>query len=181
MIIIACLAIGLAMRLGTRTDLKSLESVRISGEAWLVALLLCQAVAPALHATGPTARLAYYGWLSTFPLMAAVAWTNRRFAGMSILCAGLAMNFLVIAVNGGMPVFVSAAALVRAGAATSLIPQNDFVHVLASGHTWMPWLADVIPLPGPSWLRAVASPGDVLLFAGVMAFLGGSRNMRHSD
>jgi len=51
------------------------------------------------------------------------------------------------------------------------IAATDFVHVAASAATRLPWLADVIPVTGPSWLRSVASPGDLMLFAGIVAFL----------
>ncbi|MCX8007369.1 MAG: DUF5317 domain-containing protein, partial [Coriobacteriia bacterium] len=47
----------------------------------------------------------------------------------------------------------------------------DLVHRPLTDDTVAPWLADVIPVPGPKGLRAVVSIGDLLLVAGVGWFL----------
>jgi hypothetical protein len=177
-IIVICLLVGLALRIATGRGLHSLSEAQLKGETFLVGLLVAQAVVPLLDLTGPGARIAYYVWLCTFPCMAVVAWLNRRSPGMAVLGVGLALNFAVIAVNGGMPVFGEAVAMVKAGAQAAAIPPGDFVHVLGTAATRLPWLADVVPLPGPAWLRAVVSPGDLLLFAGIVGFLGGVQKMR---
>ena len=70
-----------------------------------------------------------------------------------------------------MPVFSVAAAAVRGPLATVVISASDFVHVLGGAATRLPWLADALPLPGPIWLRALASPGDILLFVGIVSFV----------
>lgn len=178
MIIALCLLAGIAIRVATGRGLHSLTATQLRGEVFLMALLAAQATLPMLQLTGSGARIAYYVWLATFPCMATIAWLNRRAPGMAILGVGLVLNFAVIAANGGMPVFPQAVALAKPGAMTVAIPPTDFVHVLGSQITRLPWLADVVPLPGPSWLRMVASPGDLLLFAGIAAFLGGTANMR---
>jgi hypothetical protein len=177
-IIAVCLLGGVALRLGTGRGFRSLATVKLRGEIPLMALLLAQIAVPMLGLAGSSARIAYYVWLATFPVMASIAWLNRKSPGMPILGAGLLLNFLVIAVNGGMPVFTEAASMVRAGALSAAIPASDFVHVLGTALTRAPWLADVVPLPGPPWLRAVASPGDLLLFSGIVAFLGGAHEIR---
>jgi hypothetical protein len=150
---------------------------KLRGEGFLLGLLVAQVSVPLLRLTGPGARVAYYCWLATFPFMASIAWLNRRSPGMAILGSGLLLNFVVIAANGGMPVFGEAIAVLKAGVQTAVIPPTDFVHVLGTAATHVPWLADVIPLPGPSWLLAIASPGDLLLSAGIVAFLGAAMEM----
>jgi hypothetical protein len=60
------------------------------------------------RSVGPIILLASYGLLLAF------AWVNRRLPALWLVIAGLAMNLLVIGVNGGMP--VSAGALEVAGA-----------------------------------------------------------------
>ncbi len=134
-------------------------------------MLVVQATLPLLQLTGTPARFAYYGWLATFPCMLFVAWLNRREPGMLILGIGLLLNLIVVAWNGGMPVFGDAVRIVNASPLPA-IPAGDFVHVLGTAAAHLPWLADIIPLPGPNWLRVVASPGDLMLFAGIVAFVG---------
>lgn len=171
MIIAACFALGLGLRLAVGGGLRSLSDVHLRGETVLLILLVVQAALPLLKVSGTSARVAYFGWLATFPLMIAIAWMNRRQPGVAILGAGLLMNLVVVAANGGMPVFVDAVAAVRPGLEALAIPTGDFVHVAGLATTRVPWLADILPLPGPSWLRVVASPGDLLLYVGIIAFL----------
>jgi hypothetical protein len=149
-----------------------LSSAKLRGETLLLALLVSQAALPLVQLDGIAARIAYYVWVATFPCMIAVAWINGRQPGMPMLGLGLLLNLAVISVNGGMPVFGAAVQVVKASSQALAIPAGDFIHVIGGEGTWLPWLADVIPLPAPSWLRAVASPGDLLLFAGIVAFVG---------
>jgi hypothetical protein len=84
--------------------------------------------------------------------------------------AGLAMNTLVIGLNGGhMPQSVEAATAVWGG--TRIDPAR-LQNVAAIGpHTLLPWLGDV--LAEPSWIPRpnVVSPGDVVLSIGVAAWV----------
>lgn len=181
MIILTCLAIGLLLRLASGRDLSGLSATRLRGESALLGLLVVQLAVPALHLAGTSARAAFYVWLATFPAIAGVAWLNRRAPGMPILSAGLVLNFVVIAANGGMPVLVSAMEATRSSLAVPGIPAGDFVHVLLGHATRLPWLADVVALPGPSWLRAVVSSGDLLLFAGIIAYAAGAEAHSPAD
>jgi hypothetical protein len=81
---------------------------------------------------------------------------------MWIAGIGILMNFTVIALNGGMPVMEEAVHL--AGGSGELV--LDAKHVLLTDTTRLPFLADIIPLPG-----SVISMGDVFLAIGVGAFL----------
>ena len=98
---------------------------------------------------------------SYIPLLIFV-WLNREASGIWIAGIGILMNFTVIALNGGMPVLPEAAAI--AGETGELV--LDAKHVLLTDDTRLPFLADIIPLPG-----AVVSLGDVFLAIGVAVFL----------
>ena len=174
MIILACLALGLLLRVIAGRRLPDLAHVHLRGETALLVLLVVQALLPLVRLSGTAARLGFLVWLATFPMLLGVAWVNRSQMGMVVLGVGLALNFTVIALNGGMPVFAEAVAGVSSAAGAGAIPAGDFVHVLGTAGTRLPWLADVIPLPGPSWLRSVPSAGDLLLYVGVMGFLVGA-------
>ena len=99
--------------------------------------------------------------LSYVPLLLFV-WLNREASGIWIAGLGILMNFTVILLNGGMPVLEEAAII--AGETGEL--QLDAKHVLLTDETRLPFLADIIPLPG-----AVLSLGDVFLAIGVGVFL----------
>ena len=98
---------------------------------------------------------------SYIPLLIFV-WLNREASGIWIAGIGILMNFTVIALNGGMPVLPEAAVI--AGETGELV--LDAKHVLLTDDTRLPFLADIIPLPG-----AVVSLGDVFLAIGVAVFL----------
>jgi len=170
-IILICLALGLLMRVASGRRLSDLGHARVRGEAGLMVLLIAQALLPLLRLSGVAARVGFVVWLATFPMLISVAWINRRQTGMPTLGVGLALNFAVIALNGGMPVFPEAVAAVSGAAAS--IPAGDFAHVLGTVATRLPWLGDVIPLAGPDWLRSVPSAGDLLLYIGVVGFIAG--------
>lgn len=170
MIVILALIAGLAMRLATGNRLSDLAHVKLRGEQWLLGLLVVQMVLPGVRLQGLPSDLAYVIWCSTFPLMIVVVLANRRQPGMYLIAAGLLLNMIVIYANRGMPVDPTAVALAKPGAVTN-IPSGDFVHVAWTSTILLPWLGDVLPVVGPSWLRSVASPGDCLLVAGIAAYL----------
>jgi hypothetical protein len=98
---------------------------------------------------------------SYLPLLLFV-WLNRDLAGIWIAGLGILMNFTVILANQGMPVLEAAAEI--AGGSGDLVLTAK--HVLLTPATRLPFLGDVIPLPG-----AVLSLGDVFLAIGVGSFL----------
>jgi len=181
MILVFCILLGLCLRVASGRSLRELSTLRLRGEGTLLALLCIQATLPLVTLTGTVARVAFWGWLATFPLLVGVAWVNRRQPGMAVLGAGLALNAVVIALNSGMPVSELAVRAVGSSSAVHNIPAGDFVHVLVSAATRAVWLADVIPLPGPSWLRSVASAGDCLLFVGVIVLLAVASDRKTED
>lgn len=87
---------------------------------------------------------------------------NRRLAGSWFIGVGLALNFVVIVLNRGMPVSlaaVKAAGLERAGFLEAAVK-----HHAMGPETVLGFLGDVIPLP---IVGSVVSLGDVVLGAGI--------------
>jgi len=87
---------------------------------------------------------------------------NIRIPGVALILAGLALNVLVIAANGAMP--VSAAAARNAGVEPPGRGVGDVEHELLDDDTVVPWLGDVLSFPG---LPGVFSVGDVVLALGL--------------
>lgn len=115
-----------------------------------------------LLSAGPVLVLTAYSLL-----MVAMA-LNWRQAPFRLIAVGILLNLLVIAGNGGvMP--VAETALHQAGLTPwveALRQGNDASHVLLSGTTRFPWLADIFWLPPPYPRRQVFSAGDVLVAVG---------------
>lgn len=102
-------------------------------------------------------------------LAAAFLLLNHRLPGLPLVTLGLLANLVVVAANGAMPVSLYAAA--RAGApVTALADGSDPNHVPAGPHTRLGLLADIVPVALPG-ARDVASPGDLLVAAGLAEFL----------
>ncbi len=87
---------------------------------------------------------------------------NRNAPGMWIAGIGILMNFLVIAVNRGMPVLPASVEI--AGGDPALVTSGK--HVVLDSSTHLAFLGDIIPLPG-----AVISLGDVFLAIGLGLFV----------
>lgn len=85
---------------------------------------------------------------------------NWKFPGMAVAAVGFALNVIVIAANGAMPVSDRAAEL----AGLTDIGELGIKHERLDDDTALPWLADVIPVPGTA---KIVSPGDVFLAAGI--------------
>ena len=95
--------------------------------------------------------------------------------GLGLALVGLALNFVVIAANGGMPLSMSA---YRSSGQTDAITQGSggfYRIVLATSRTKLRPLGDVIPIRP---YREVLSIGDVLLILGVaLVIVGGMRSI----
>lgn len=89
---------------------------------------------------------------------------NRSHPGMLIAGIGLALNVVVIAANGAMPVSPEAAR--TAGLDPAELDEAGLKHERMTSETSLPWLGDVIPLPRSG---LVVSGGDLLLALGFAA------------
>jgi hypothetical protein len=106
--------------------------------------------------------------VGSYALLLGFAFVNRRLPALWLVIAGLAMNLVVIGLNGGMP--VSAAALESAGtSADRLAGRGTLKHHLLGPDDVLTPLGDVIGVPPP--VGAVVSPGDLLLYGGVGALV----------
>ncbi|ANB58643.1 hypothetical protein GFC29_717 [Anoxybacillus sp. B7M1] len=99
-------------------------------------------------------------------------WMNRHQPGFLVIFAGVFLNFIVMAVNGGrMPVSIEAAQTLG----------REYVEILKAGiygkheaihaSTVLPFLGDIIPLSPPYPRRQVISIGDVVMNVGAFLFV----------
>ena len=94
---------------------------------------------------------------------------NLGHAGMGVVLIGIALNLVVIGINGGMP--VRRDAIVAAGIADhEEVPQLEFgaKRHLEDGDDRLTFLGDIVPVPG---VREVLSFGDLAMSVGVAAVL----------
>jgi uncharacterized protein DUF5317 len=101
----------------------------------------------------------------SFVVLFAFVIANLRAAGFSLILAGLALNFAVIAFNGGMP--VTRQALEASGQQNTiheLAGETDSKHHLATEDDVLVFLGDAIALPPP--IEQVVSLGDIAVYAG---------------
>jgi hypothetical protein len=162
-VILVLIVIGLAVCVGfvAGGSLRHFERFRL--HRWGVALagLGLQGISLTSGVSRPLGTVAL---LSSFVLLGSFAWVNRRLPAVWLVMVGLALNFLVIGVNDGMP--VSAGALDVAGAnAEGLTGEGTLKHHLMGPGDMLTPLGDVIGIPPP--VGAVISIGDVILYAGV--------------
>ena len=101
---------------------------------------------------------------------------NRHLRGLPVLAAGVVLNTVAIAANGGvMP--ATRFALRVSGLDTS----GGFANSTSLAHPKLQFLGDVIPVPGPWPIGNVLSVGDLLIFTGALILLHtacGSRLVR---
>lgn len=172
------LVLGLAVGLLAGGTISALSQARFRGVGALLVLFGVQLALPLLRPSGILARVLFFAWLASFLLMGAVAFLNRAEPGMLLIAAGLLLNGVVIAANGGMPVSVDAVLASGGSVAGATPPPGDFAHVVMSMATRLSWLADAMPSPGPRGLAVLMSPGDVVLFSGVVAYIAGTMTRR---
>lgn len=141
-------------------SLDSLAATRFRRPALLVAGLGAQVALEMWSPSWADGAVGLGVLLGSNALVAAFLVANARLPGVALAALGMGLNVLVIAANGAMP--VSQNALERAGFEGRV---EDFgtKHELLDDDTRLPWLADVIPVPG----RTIISIGDVVLALGI--------------
>lgn len=161
--LLVLIVIGLAVCVGFAAggSLRHFERFRVHW--WGVALvgLALQGIPLMSGVSRPIGTVALLG---SYFLLGSFAWVNRRLPAVWLVMVGLALNFVVIGVNNGMP--VSARALEVAGASAEGLAGGGTLkhHVMGPADTLTP-LGDVIGIPPP--IGVVISIGDVILYAGV--------------
>ncbi len=139
--------------------LTNLGALHIRWAPLAIVGLVMQVINPPGH--WPLAML-----IGSFVLLSAFAIANIRVTGFALILVGVALNFLVIAVNAGMP--VSERALVASGQSDTIGALNDarsVKHHLADAGDRLLFLGDVIALRPP--IAQAISLGDVFTYGGV--------------
>lgn len=104
----------------------------------------------------------------SFVLLSIFVLRNRRIAGFMVILVGVALNFIVIAANRGMPVSAQALQTSRQMGTMSGLTNNADAYVkhhLASGDDKLLFLGDVIGLAPP--VSQAISIGDIVTYGGV--------------
>lgn len=156
--LVAVLVVSVVVSLLRGGKLSNLPDIYARGWPLLFVGFGLQIVANAVDSS----RLAIILLLTSYVVLLIMVWLNRSEAGMWIAGIGLLMNFTVITFNNGMPVLEEA--IVLAGGTGDLVFGAKHVALDASSH--LPFLSDVIPLPG-----SVISLGDVFLAVGLGVFI----------
>jgi hypothetical protein len=149
--------------------LSNLGDIRLRLWLLLPVAFAMQAVTALLSGRGWTSTLGFWLILVSFLLLLIVIVANKDRKGMWLAGLGVAMNFIVIALNGGMPV-LEAAAVVASGFESGLGLIGGMKHVALEEGTHLAFLADVIPLR-LAGQGQVLSLGDVFLAVGIGRFL----------
>lgn len=106
----------------------------------------------------------------SYTLLLTFAFANVRLPGMILVVVGLAANFLVIAINGGMPVSEGA---LRGSDQPELIgllrESGSDKHHLLTEDDRLTFLADVIGIPSP--VAQAVSIGDVFVYVGLVLLI----------
>jgi hypothetical protein len=142
-------------------SLRSLADTQFRWVPLLYAALIVQIVFEFWSPSWIHGAAAFALLMATTAGIAAFLFANRTLPGLALAGAGLALNLLVIGVNGAMPVSVSAAR--EAGVSANL---NDigFKHEQMGTQTRLRYLGDVIPIPNS---QQIFSVGDVVLAMGI--------------
>jgi Family of unknown function (DUF5317) len=117
--------------------------------------------------TGPGTAFPLTCLYVSFVLLTIFAIKNIKIAGFAVIMVGIALNFLVIALNAGMPVSVSALRASGQGQFLHDLKHDPYPkHHVATPDDAMGFLGDVIPVPPP--VAQVVSIGDLFTYAGVV-------------
>ncbi len=179
MILLAALLLGLLVGVGrARWQNRPYRAPEIRF-VWLAVVAfvpqLIVAYLPATHSLLPdwAAEGLVFGSLIIF---LAFIWFNRQAPGMPILLIGMALNLLVMAVNGGwMPISPQTAQHLPGGAALGpgnlggRYGQKDVL--LLPQDTRLPYLSDRFLLPDWSPYQVAFSLGDILIAVGAFWLL----------
>jgi hypothetical protein len=111
------------------------------------------------------------GLILSLLLLMVFCWFNRQLSGVWLLALGLALNLVVMGLNGGfMPISPqSASRQVPPETLASLASGDRFGFkdiLLLPGQTRLAWLSDFLLLPKGFPYQVAFSPGDVLIATG---------------
>jgi peptidoglycan/LPS O-acetylase OafA/YrhL len=108
--------------------------------------------------------------LSSYVPLLLLVIINRDRPGLWLAGLGILMNFVVIALNAGMPVLAEAAEVASGFAPGVPVIAESFKHVVLNETSRLVFLADVIPIRIANYGQ-VLSLGDVFLAVGLGRFV----------
>ncbi len=164
MILVGAIGLGAVLALALGGRLERLLGLEIR-DPWAVAAALAMQIVLFSRLgeaiPGGAARPLH---LATYALLAFFIWRNRQIRPLLALGAGMMLNAIAIAANGGrMPLSRSAAE------AAGIVPAD---HANVSLHAHRLWfLGDVFALPRRLPFTTVISPGDLVICFGVVALI----------
>ncbi len=99
-------------------------------------------------------------------------WLNRQHYGFLLILAGVFLNFIVMALNGGrMPVSLEAAMILDPYYIDVLLNDVYGKHMLLTESTRLAFLGDIIPITSPYPKNQVISIGDIFMNIGIFFFI----------
>jgi len=149
--LVSGLIAGFILGLATGGNWRNVQNFELKLWPWLAAGVIARVAAPLVG--GLSLVLSLAGLL----LVATVAIMNRVLPGTWLVAIGSLLNAAVTVANGGMP--VDPGALSASGKA---VP-SDGLHMVLGSDTRLPFLADVLLVPG---VNNIYSVGDVVLAIG---------------
>jgi len=116
---------------------------------------------------------AFYILILTYVLLLIGVLLNGKNRYVLVMGLGIFLNFLVIVLNGGMPVSLETVAKYGSPEAALKIKQSfDFIHISMGSETLLKFLADIIPMPTLLPLgMSLISVGDLFISLGVFLFV----------
>ena len=175
-LLLAIAVLTLSAVLARGGSFRRLASLRIQHEGVLLVLFVLQAIARGRLLWPLATRLKWSPvapWLFVSFALLVVLLRNRRVVGMPLAAIGVALNMLVVALNGSMPVAVR-----TASDATTVALAADPFYSLAADRTALLGDALMTPTYGEIGSPFLASAGDILLVLGaviVVVWAAGSR------
>jgi hypothetical protein len=176
---VATIVVALVVVVVTRGSFHELGRVRLHAVWLLLAALAIQVVLEFVDF--PEDRIDDVGLgilLVSYALILGFCFLNRRTSGMLVIALGVALNVLVIALNGGMPTKDDVEE--RKGHDVHVPIERTVKHKPRTSDDRLGLLGDVITLPGLP--NQQFSAGDIVIGAGVVYLcFGASRRPRRRD
>lgn len=168
---ILALAFAVALIRPMRGRFANLREARFRLE-WLLPLgLILQVAGAKFGAALGQSRVETWtlvSWLLGSALLLVACAANWDRVGFRLAAFGVTLNTLVILLNAGMPVSVSALEYLGVGTIEKQVASLTALYHLQDSGTSIPVLGDVLPVPGPPVVRSVVSLGDLLLMTGIV-------------
>lgn len=156
-----------------RGNLRKLSELRLKSGWIFPLLLLSQLIIFAFQSrVGWVADFSNYFFVVIYVIGMVFLWLNRSEVGFKTILAGVALNFIVMAVNGGrMPVSPDAASVLGPEFEHLLKGGIYAKHQILTDSTRLGFLGDIIPLSNPYPRKQVISIGDVVMNIGIFLFI----------